>query len=223
MAAPVTAIRERDGRATGVVLADGGEIEGRMVLSAIPAPLTERMLGDVSPPVARVGEAQILFSLSRPPDMPMPFNFGRAIVAEGAGGFTDAHEAARGGRLADDLPLECVATDHQLIVTVRPVPVTPREGWDALKPLLAARIVRALGPHAPGFARSITGISFRLPQPQARPVLSQLLAPPATRLKTRLPNLLMCGRDAEPVSSISGRAGRMAAALASQFLSGRTD
>lgn len=221
MAAPVAAIRARDGQASGVVLADGSQIEGRMVLSAIPAQATERLLGDAPQPAAKVGEAQLVFKLSQSPDLPMPFNFGRAIIAEAAAGFPDAHEAARDGRLPETLPLECVATDHQLIVTVRPVPVSPREGWEALKPLLAARVVRALSPHAPGFARSITGVSFRLPRSAPRPGLAQLLAPPASRLKTRLPNLLFCGCDAEPVPSISGRAGRMAAVLASQVLSGK--
>lgn len=192
-----------------------------MVLSAIPAQATERLLGDAPQPAAKVGEAQLVFKLSQSPDLPMPFNFGRAIIAEAAAGFPDAHEAARDGRLPETLPLECVATDHQLIVTVRPVPVSPREGWEALKPLLAARVVRALSPHAPGFARSITGVSFRLPRSAPRPGLAQLLAPPASRLKTRLPNLLFCGCDAEPVPSISGRAGRMAAVLASQVLSGK--
>jgi phytoene dehydrogenase-like protein len=222
LASPVAAILERDGQAGGVTLADGSQIEGRMVLCAISTPATQRLLGDTPQHTARVGEAQLIFRLSQSPDLPMPFNFGRAVIADTTGGFVDAHEAARGGRLPDSLPLECVATDHQLIVTVRPVPITPREGWEALKPLLAARIVRTLAPHAPGFARHITGVTFRLPRMQPKPSLAQLLAPPAARLKTRLPNLLVCGRDAEPVPSISGRAGRMAAVLASQVLSGKS-
>jgi hypothetical protein len=34
-----------------------------------------------------------------------------------------------------------------------------------------------------------------------------------------LPNLLLCGCDAEPVPCVSGRAGRMAALLAAKALS----
>jgi phytoene dehydrogenase-like protein len=218
MAAPVTRILIKNGEATGVALEDGTEIKARMLLSAISTTATEKLLRAPHTELAQVGEAQLVLRTSGMPEFPMPFNTGRMIIADNAGVYADAYEAARAGNLPCELPLECVAAGDRLIVTARPVPAQPRGGWEALRPLLAARVVKAVNSHAPGFARAITGVEFRLPKAQPRAGLAHLLAPPAARLKSRWPNLLLCGRDAEPVPSVSGRAGRMAAALAARSL-----
>jgi len=220
MAAPVAAILVRDGEASGVALADGSEIQGRTVLSAISSLSTESLLGDPLQDAARTGEVQLVFRTRAMPPWPEPFADGRAIIADTASVYADAHEAARAGNLPRELPLECVAGQDELVVTARPVPVSPRVGWEALKPLLAAQIVKRINCRVPGFARAVSAVEFRLPRPQPRAGLAQLLAPPAARLKTRLPNLYLCGRDSEPVPSVSGRAGRMAAALAARALRG---
>jgi len=220
MTAPVANIPMRDGEARGVVLADGSEIAGRVVLSAISGLATESLLGDPLQEAARTGEVQLVLRTRAMPPLPEPFAGGRAVIADTPGLYADAYEAARAGNLPRDLPLECVAGCDELIVTARPVPVSPREGWEALKPLLAARVIKRINCRVPGFARAVTGVEFRLPGPHPRPGLAQLLAPPAARLKTRLPNLYLCGHDAEPVPSVSGRAGRMAAALAVRALNG---
>ena len=55
------------------------------------------------------------------------------------------------------------------------------------------------------------------PGPQAtgaRATLAHLLAPSAVRVKTRFAGLYLCGADAEPLACLSGRAARIAAALA---------
>lgn len=221
MAAPVEAIRVRDGRAIGVALKDGTEIDAQVLLSAVSVSAMERLLGGAAHDTAKTGEAQLLFTLSELSSLPRPFNLGRVVIADSAGGYADAYEAARAGLLPGDLPLECIVAGNRMIVTARPVPIVPLGGWAALKSLLAARIIRRLNCVVPGFAGAVTGIEFRLPKNGPRPGLARLLAPPAARLKNHLPNLWLCGSDAEPLPCVSGRAGRMAAALAARTLAGR--
>ena len=49
---------------------------------------------------------------------------------------------------------------------------------------------------------------------ESGPSVKRLLAPYATRIRTPLKGLYLCGSDAEPVDVISGRAGRLAASIA---------
>jgi hypothetical protein len=74
---------------------------------------------------------------------------------------------------------------------------------------LAAKAVMALWPAMPGLAEALTGVEIRLRPQRAR--LADLLAPPPSRLLTPIKGLLLAGEDAEPLPSISGRAGRLAA------------
>ncbi len=67
----------------------------------------------------------------------------------------------------------------------------------------------ALSGVMPGLADALTHVEIRL-KPQ-RTHLADLLAPPPSRLLTPVKGLLLAGEDAEPLPSISGRAGRLAA------------
>ena len=46
---------------------------------------------------------------------------------------------------------------------IRPVPVEPPEGWEALKPKLLERFYAALAPHMPGLTRHATQAEVLVP------------------------------------------------------------
>ena len=142
---------------------------------------------------------------------PIAFPASRLILAERSGIYADAHEAARAGKLGAEIPMEMVAMSaSQIAVTLRPVPVL-LGAEDRVH--LAARAVQALTRQVPGAAALVSGIRFVPVSPGARASLAQLLAPPAQRIKTKIAGLYVCGADAEPLASLSGRAARLATAL----------
>jgi phytoene dehydrogenase-like protein len=201
----VTHILTKSGGVTGVVLADGSEIEADHIVSTLSRAQTLRLAG--LPHVApSIGEARILLHLARGfavPETPPA----RHILVARPEMHADAHEEARAGRIAAELPMEWVMLAPDLIaVTARPVPAV-LSTEQRLR--LAAKIVLALSPAMPGLAQAMTGVEIRLRPQRAR--LADLLAPPPSRLFTPVKGLLLAGEDVEPLPSISGRAGRLAA------------
>ena len=207
--ATVAGLVIKDGAVRGVRLADGEEIEAPLVFSSLSAGSTLAWTGAPAPKPA-IGEARLLFSLREK----IAFPPARLILAERAGIYADAHEAARGGRLGAELPMEfapaSMDTDgaDKIAATVRPVP-SVLSGEDRV--ILAARAVQALSRQAPGAARLISDVRFV--SSAARATLAQLLAPSIARVKTKIAGLYLCGADAEPLPSLSGRAARIAVAL----------
>lgn len=203
----VTRILTKSGGVTGVVLANGSEIEADHIVSTLSRADTFALTGlpHIAPSIA---EAVILLRVA--PDFAVPDTPpARHIVAKWPGMHADAHEAARAGRIAADLPLEWVTMAPGLIsVTMRPVPAAP-DGQGRLK--LVAKAVLALSPAMPGLSDALTHVEIRLKPQRAR--LADLLAPPPSRVLTPIKGLLLAGEDAEPLPSVSGRAGRLAARL----------
>jgi len=205
--ARVTRIFTKSGGVTGVALADGSEIEADHIVSTLSRAKTLALAGlpHIAPSIA---EARILLRVAPAfaiPDSPPA----RHILAGRPGMHADAHEAARAGRIPVDLPLEWVTMAPGLIsVTTRPVPAS-LDGQERLK--LAAKVVLALSPAMPGLADALVHVDIRLKPQRTR--LADLLAPPPSRLLTPVKGLLLAGEDAEPLPSISGRAGRLAARL----------
>ncbi len=205
--ARVRRILTKAGGVTGVVLTDGSEIEADHVVSTLSRSRTLTLAGLVQPRPT-VGEAKIILNLApgfAPPDAPRA----RHILAARPDAHTDAHEAARAGTIASELPMEWVMlAPGRMVVTARPVPASLSSDQRAR---LAAQAVFALSRTVPGVAGAITGIEIRL-RPQ-RASLANLLAPPPTRLVTPIKGLVLAGEDAEPLPAISGRAGRLAARM----------
>lgn len=201
----VTRILTKSGGVTGVMLADGSEIEADHIVSTLSRANTLNLAG-MPQPTPSIAEARILLRLApgfAVPDVPPA----RHILAARPDMHADAHEAARAGRIAADLPMEWVMlAPDRIAVTARPVPATlsAEQRWK-----LAAKAVMALSPAMPGLADALTGVEIRLRPQRAR--LADLLAPPPSRLLTPVKGLLLAGEDAEPLPSISGRAGRLAA------------
>jgi phytoene dehydrogenase-like protein len=203
--AEVAAILTGSGRVAGVRLTNGEEIKAGCVLSSLGAAATMTLAGQPGAR-ARLGEARLLISLSEK----IAFPAARLVLAERPDIFADAHEAARAGRLPAELPMEFAAqAPDKIAVTLRPVPadLTPED-----RVQLAARAVQALGRQVPGAASLVTGLRFSVSAPE-RANLNHLLSPSLARVRTKIGGLYLCGADAEPVPSLSGRAARMAAGL----------
>lgn len=205
--ARVTQILTRAGGVTGVMLTDGSQIEADHVISTLPRARTLRLAG-LPETEARIGEAQILLRL-RPGFHAAGIPPARHILVSRPDAYIDAHEAARAGRIAANLPMEWVMLAPDLIaVTARPVPAPLKTEGRAR---VAAQAVMALSRGLPGVAGALTGVEVHL-RP-GRAVLSDLLAPPASRIRTPIKGLLLAGESAEPLPMISGRAARAAARL----------
>jgi phytoene dehydrogenase-like protein len=204
----VSEILSAQNRVTGVRLSDGEEIQSDLVFSALSGRATQALAGLAPDAASDVSEVQVLLSLKAP----IAFPATRLILAERPGIYADAHEAARAGRLGAEIPLEMVAmADNQIAVRFRPVPVllTPED-----RVQLAARAVQALTRQVPRAAMLVKGVRFTAAPARARASLGHLLAMPADRIRTPIAGLRLCGADAEPLPSLSGRAARFAVTLA---------
>jgi phytoene dehydrogenase-like protein len=217
-----------DGEAIrGAVLASGETVEGRTILSCLGR---KKTLLDFLPPgaagfaaarkyaiLAEVGEAKLLLALkSCPPAFAQP---ARYRVGEKLENTALSYAEARDGRIPSDLFLEAVALEPGeppeivLSVRIRPVPVAPREGWKSAAAELVPAAVRLLERQVPGLAAAITGIGFVPPAARDALCLADLVEPWRTRVTTPVRGLYLCGAAAEPVPCVSGRAGRIAAAM----------
>jgi phytoene dehydrogenase-like protein len=198
------------GRALGVTLADGQQLEAATLLSGLPRATTLALMGlSTVSEKAPVGEAHILLTLSAAHDLAP----GRYVLAGSPAHQADAYEAARAGRLIVDPPLSFVTVmSHQIAVTLRPVPVQAFDGA-----ALTALAVKAMARHVPGLARGLGAVNVtRIPQ-GARATLTRLVQPALMRAATPAANVMLCGPDAEPVPCLSGRAARLAAEWALQL------
>ncbi len=180
----------------------------------------------------RIGTAQVVMALDRLPafgGIATPAG-ARFVLADSLETCAAAHAAAQLGRLPDDPPIEFTLPtvadpslaplgQHVLSALIRPVPMAPSAGWAALAPQLLARVQAALARHAPDLARHVTQAQVLTPEEfhtqygheDASSSVMHILADWQTRIRTPLKGLLLCGAAAEPVPSISGRAGRIAA------------
>ncbi|HEX2593734.1 MAG TPA: NAD(P)/FAD-dependent oxidoreductase [Rhizomicrobium sp.] len=140
-----------------------------------------------------------------------------------------ADTEARAGKLPDDLVFETLVSSeadttlappgkHVVTCLVRPVPLAPAEGWNVLTPRLTAKIISTLDKLSPGLVPTIVSVHAATPDvlPGHDDALTpgRMLAQWRERIRTVVPGLYLCGAAAEPVGAVSGRAGRIAAAIA---------
>ena len=203
----VTAIHTQGSCVTGATLADGSHIEADHVVSTLSR---EQTLGLAGLPQKRPAIAQVQMLLRLASDFRLPEGpAARHILASQPDLHAAAHDAARGGLIAPELPMEWVALNQELIaVTARPVPagLTADE-----RARLAAQLVFALSRPLPGLAKSLRGLELHVHPHRAR--LTDLLMPPPSRVLTSIQGLLLAGLDAEPLPAVCGRAGRLAAQM----------
>jgi phytoene dehydrogenase-like protein len=238
----VADILVKDGAASGVVLDSGDEIAAKLVLASfsrrqlLATPAGRATFGfaqaaDLERSVPAVASAKLLLALNAPPAFGsgVPLR-GRFVLADRVETFVTAHAASRAGRMPDDVALDVVvptAADpalaplgqHVVSIRIAPLPRHLTGGWDAAK--LAAKSIAALDRCAPGLARHVTGAQVLTPDDIAARYgeedgasVERVLSDWRTRLLTPIRGLYLCGVASEPVAAISGRAGRIAAALA---------
>lgn len=226
---------ELDGEAVrGAVLTSGEMIEGRTIVSGLTR---RKTLLEFLPPgvvgfaAARrmserplVGEAKVVLSLKAP--APAFAESARYLIGESLSAAVAAYGEARSGVLPSDLFLEVVVPETAidgsvlLIATVRPVPVSPPQGWPAKTAALVHAVLKMLEHIQPGLTASVTGLGFVPPQQGDAFHLADIAAPWSSRITTPVRGLYLCGASAEPMPSLSGRAGRIAAALVAEMLDG---
>lgn len=217
-----------DGEAVrGAVLSSGEMVEGRTIVSGLSRRKT--LLEFLPPGVVgfasarrlgehpHVGEAKVVLSLKAPP--PAFGEPARYLVGESLSAAVTAYGEARSGVLPSDLFLEVVVPETAIdgsvlmVVAVRPVPVSPPEGWPAMTASLVHAVLKTLEHIQPGLTASVTGLGFVPPHRGDAFHLAEMAAPWASRITTPVRGLFLCGASAEPVPCLSGRAGRIAAAM----------
>jgi phytoene dehydrogenase-like protein len=182
----VARIRVRDGRANGVVLEDGEEIDARVVLSGADPKRTLLDLLDpevLGPSMAwRVGNlrsrgavAKVNLALSGLPRFSADTLEGgerrlrgRIVLAPGLDAIERAADDAKYGRLSEEPYLEATIPSlidpglvpegrHVMSVIVQYAPYRLAEGsWDERRDALGDRVVRTLERYAPGLAALVT-------------------------------------------------------------------
>ena len=227
------------GRVAGVQMQSGETCFAPLVFSAIslhafspllpPAALGVAHM-EASGRISPLAEARVVMILRKLPQIAGDTTLaaGRFILAERSETYAAAEMAARNRGVADELPIEFVTSaaadasrarpdQHVLSALVRPVPQHPAEGWPALSAKLAACVVASIERLASGFSRDISHIEILNPantQAISTLTVSRMLMPIASRIKAPIDGLFFCGADAEPVPAVSGRAARIATALA---------
>jgi phytoene dehydrogenase-like protein len=216
----VASIAVENGRAAGVVLANGQALSARIVISNLDARQT---LLDLVPPgaigfgtaasvpdIGRVASAKVTLALSGPPPvagLEQRDLISRLIVAERPESAAEAKGAALAGELPAELVLEATiptiadpglapAGCHVLSVLVPYMPVLPVRTWTASRELLAARVIGALEAYAPGLKDRIVATDVVTPDDVALRfgVSEGAATPPLDRLlscyETRVRTLL---------------------------------
>jgi phytoene dehydrogenase-like protein len=184
------------------------------------------------PPVA---SAKIVLTLNGLPELAGMSGApkSRFVVANGVESYVLTHAAASAGRIPEEPIMEVFfpsvadptlapAGQHLASVVVRPVPANIEGGWPAMKTTFAARVLAGLSKRIPGLLNSVIGIEVFTPDAQTdrygdgfeHRAFSHLLANWQERVRTPIGGLYLCGADADVVPAPSGRAGRIAAALA---------
>ena len=235
----VSAIVQNNERVTGVRLQSGALIEAPVILSSLSRRTTLLELGGGAglsltdhlelTRAAAHSAAKIVLALERFPDGGRLANT-RLVLGESLDTLVQAHAAARTGRIPDEPILEVTfasveegtsspAAKCLANVLVHPLPVDISGGWDAAKIPLAAKVVSLLNRRFRRLADLVVAIGVYTPDFFAKRYgratigtdADRLLASWSARSETPVAGLFLCGMDAEPADSVSGRAGRIAA------------
>jgi phytoene dehydrogenase-like protein len=232
--AEVARIEVRDGRATGVVLANGEVIAATVVVSGADPKRTLLELVDpgwLDPAVVRAVRAirargvaaRVTLVLDRAPD------FANLVIAPSLDYLERAHDDAKHGRISQAPWLEAAADGTRVEVHVQYAPYALAGGaWDdARRAAFGDRVVALLAPH---LGASIVERRVRSPVDlerdygwpggqahQAELSLDQLLwmrpIPALARYRTPVDGLYLCGTGVHPGAGVAGAPGANAARM----------
>src|SRR5207253_2916115 len=156
------------------------------------------------------------------------------VIAERSETAAEAKSASLLGRLPAELVMEVAipsAADsdlapegsHVLTALMPYMPTAIEGGWQAHRETLRRQALAMLERFAPGLKERVVAQAILTPHDSAARYgapagelgspLSRLLASYESRIRTPIARLYLCGAAAEPVSTLSGRAGRLAAGL----------
>ena len=117
----------------------------------------------------------------------------------------------------------CPEGGHVLTALLPYMPTAIEGGWQANRENLRRQALATLERFAPGLKERVVAHRIMTPDDSAERYgsspgelgspLSRLLASYESRIRTPIARLYLCGAAAEPVSTLSGRAGRLAAGL----------
>jgi phytoene dehydrogenase-like protein len=230
--AEVVRITVRDGRATGVALANGEEIAGGVVVSGADPKRTLLELVDpgwLDPALVRAVRAirtrgvvaRATLTLDRAP------GFATLVIAPSLDHLERAHDDAKYGRVSRAPWLEATADGARVDVHVQYAPYALADGeWDAARrTALGELVARALTPH---LGASIVERRVRSPVDlereygwpggqayQAELALDQALwmrpIPALARYRTPIAGLYLCGTAVHPGAGVAGAPGANAA------------
>ena len=159
---------------------------------------------------------------------------GRLIISEHSDAAARSKLEAHSGLLPSELVMEVTVPSvadptlsakgvHVLSVNIPFLPAYPHGGWEANAHVLEKKILSALEGYAPGLSNRIINRLVITPDDfRARygtdyshmNFYERLLRSYGESVRTEIQGLYLCGLDAEPLTAITGRAGRVAALLA---------
>ncbi len=233
--AAVRRVAVTDGRATGVVLADGEEIAAPVVVSSADPRAT--LLGLVEPGwldpefahavrciKCRGVVARVTLAVDRDP------GFSTLAVSPSLEYLEHAYDDAKYGRVSANPYLEARVDGGRVDVHVQYAPYAPADGgWDeGRRRALGNAVIERLALHAPALGSAVTGSEVLTPRDledrhgltegnayHGELTLDQILfmRPVAgwSRYRTPIRGLFLCGAGTHPGGAIAGGAGRLAA------------
>ncbi len=256
-AAPVAQIDVRNGRARGVVLEDGTEIRSKFVLSnadpkrtflkmvpacELPEDFVRAVHGiKMDGPCAKLNlvlAEEPRFTGTPPHATPLERTFYTLVPSLE---FAErCYNIARSGEIPEELWVDCVVSSnaddslapagkHILTCFVQYVPYRLKNGsWDDNRDLLANRVIKKIGEHAPNVANAILAQHVLTPLDLERTygltegnifhgdlTLEQLFfmrpVPGWSRYRTPISGLYLCGAGAHPGGGVTGAPGHNAA------------
>jgi phytoene dehydrogenase-like protein len=190
------------------------------------------------PAYQHVASARLMLALSGPPPfagLDLRDLASRIVIAERPEIPAEAKGAALAGRLPESFVIEASVPSiaapnlapkggHVLCALLPYMPAKIEGGWNAQREVLRRRSLAMLERFAPGLKDRIVADCMLTPDDIAERYcgsasdlgspLARLLASYDARIRTPIAGLFLCGSAAEPVSVLSGRAGRLAARLA---------
>jgi phytoene dehydrogenase-like protein len=233
----LTRIDVRDGRVSGVALADGEEIAGSLVIcGADPRRVLLEYVaaGSLDPEFARAVRhirsrgvvGQVSLTLDRAP------GFEALVVAPSLDYLERAHDDAKYGRVSQRPYLEARSTEpgadgtHRVEVHVQYAPYALRDGaWDTARRAALGQLARdVLLRHVPGVHAALAGHSVRSPRDledlegfpegqthHAELALDQFLwlrpLPGWANYRTPIGGLYLCGPGTHPGAGVAGASG----------------
>jgi phytoene dehydrogenase-like protein len=233
--AEVTSIKVEGGRATGVVLANGEEIESQTILSTVdpkrtflslvgPMELPPTFVWNVQSIKMRGSVAKVHLGVESLPDGMMPFT--TYTVAPSLHYLEKAYDAAKYGEISEEPYLEVITTENVISIHFQFAPYQLKSGkWKEERETIETLAVETLAKHFPDVKSKVQSLKSLTPVDlesaysltegdlnHGQIMLDQFLfmrpIPGWSNHKTPIDGLYLCGSGVHAGGGISGASGR---------------